>query len=476
MGDSTMNAHRFFIGGEWVDPDGSERVEVLSPSDFSLVGSAALGSAKDADRAVAAARTAFETWQHSTVEERLAVLHRMRDAFEKVADRLAAHLIRETGLTAMVAHGQSKMALSHFDAIFDILPTYDFSERRGDRIELVKEPVGVVVAITSWNAPVSQMLCKSVPAIAAGCTVIVKPSEQAPLCGMILAEAMAEADIPPGVFNLLNGRGADCGQRLVEHPDVDMISMTGSVSGGGAIAAAAAPTIKRVHQELGGKSPNVILPDADFPDAVAKGVFVCMMNAGQTCAAPTRMIVPEDRFEEVAALAVEAAEKFVVGPPGDAGVTFGPLSNEAQFRRVNAILEEAIDEGQPLLTGGPGLPKHLNTGYYARPTVFGPVDPQARIAQEEIFGPVLCILTYKDEADAIRIANATDFGLSAYIEGSDLVAARRVAGQVRSGWVNINYPAWTADAPFGGYKRSGNGKQYGIWGFEEFLETKSIVS
>jgi aldehyde dehydrogenase (NAD+) len=475
-GRKALKAHRFYIGGEWVTPLGSDRVEVLSPSDLTVVGEAALGNAADADRAVAAAKQAFATWRKSSVEERLAVLRRMRDAFEKAAPAIAAHLVRETGLTRMVAQGQSMMALSHFDAIFEILPNYEFSERAADRVELAKEPVGVVAAITSWNAPVSQMLCKAVPAIAAGCTVVVKPSEQAPLCGILLAEAMAEADIPPGVFNLLNGAGAECGKRLAEHPDVDMVSFTGSVPGGGAVAAAAAPTIKRVHQELGGKSPNVLLPDADFAEAIPKGVFVCMMNAGQTCAAPTRMIVPEDRFEEAARIAVEAAENLVVGPPDQQGVTFGPLSNKAQFERVNAILEEAIAEGQPLLTGGPGRPEGLDTGYYARPTVFGPVDPSARIAREEIFGPVLCLQTYTDLDDAIRVANSTEFGLSAYVESADPALARQVAGEIRAGWVNINYPAWTAAGPFGGYKRSGNGKQYGVWGFEEFLETKSIVT
>ncbi len=476
MGEQALDALRFYVGGQWVDPLGTERIAIRSPSDFSPLGSAAMGSAADADRAVVAASAAFESWRFSTLEERLDLLRRMRNAFEQAAPAIAAHLIRETGLTTMVAQGQTMMALSHFDALFELLPSYSFSRRGADGVELVQEPVGVVAAITSWNAPVSQMLCKAVPAIAAGCTVVVKPSEQAPLCGFLLAQAMAQAGIPPGVFNLLNGRGADCGRRLAEHPAVDMVSFTGSVPGGAAVAAAAAPTIKRVHQELGGKSPNVILPDADFAEAIPKGVFTCMMNAGQTCAAPTRMIVPEERFAEAAAIAVAAAEKLVVGPPDQPGVTFGPLSNEAQFLRVNAILKAAIAEGQPLLTGGPGLPGGLLTGYYARPTIFGPVDPEARIAQEEIFGPVLCLHSYRDIEDAIRIANATQFGLSAYVEFADPALARRVAGAIRAGWVNINYPAWTAAGPFGGYKRSGNGKQYGVWGFEEFLETKSIVS
>ena len=339
----------------------------------------------------------------------------------------------------------------------------------------MKEPVGVVVAITSWNAPVNQMLCKAVPAIAAGCTVIVKPSEQAPLCGHLLALAMAEASIPAGVFNLVQGRGSDCGVRLASHPDVDMISMTGSVPGGGAMAQAAAPTIKRVHQELGGKSPNIIMPDADFPEAIAKGVLICMMAAGQACAAPTRMIVPQDRFDEVATLAVEAAGRLVVGPPDADGVSFGPLANRAQFERVNAIIERAIAAGENLLCGGPGRPEGLGEGYYARPTIFGPVAPDAEIARTEVFGPVLCIQTYTDLDEAVAVANATEFGLAAYIESADADAAVSLGKRIRAGYVNVNYPAWSAAAPFGGFKRSGNGKQYGIWGFEEFLDTKAIV-
>ncbi len=470
-----MDAQRFYIGGEWVESCGEGRVTVLCPSDLTPIGHAAMGTIEDADRAVRAASAAFDVWQSSNVADRLELIQRMRAAFAKAAPGIADHLVREIGLTPMVAQGQTAMCLSHFDSIIDLLPGYRFSEALGDRIELVREPVGVVAAITSWNAPVSQMLCKAVPAIAAGCTVVVKPSEHAPLCGLLLAEAMAEADIPAGVFNLINGRGVDCGRRLAEHPDVAMISMTGSVAGGGAMAAAAAAGIKRIHQELGGKSPNVILPDADFAESITKGVHICMMNAGQTCAAPTRLIVPADRFDEAAAIAVAAAQKLMVGPPDQPGVTYGPLANKAQFERVNATIERAIAEGQPLLTGGPGRPSHVDNGYFVRPTIFGPVAPDARIAQEEIFGPVLCILCYSDIDDAIRIANSTDFGLSAYVETPDPVLARRVAGAIRAGWVNINYPPWTGAAPFGGYRRSGNGRQYGVWGFEEFLETKAIV-
>jgi len=469
-------AQRFFVGGRWVSPLGPERVEIRNPADGSLLGTAALGSAEDADRAVAAARQAFPAWSATSVDERMAVLGRMRAAFDAAAPAIEAHLTREIGLTTMVARGQSAMCRSHFDAILDLLPRYAFAEAIDGGGELVREPIGVVVAITSWNAPVSQMLCKAVPAIAAGCTVVVKPSELAPLCGILLAEAMDKAGIPPGVFNLVNGRGADCGRRLVEHEDVDMVSMTGSVPGGAAVAAAAAPTIKRVHQELGGKSANILLPDVDMGAIVPKSVVACMMNAGQVCAAPTRLIVPADRFEEVARLAVEAAEAMVVGPPDDPATTFGPLSNEAQFERVHALIGQAIAEGQPLLTGGLERPGSLSSGFYVRPTIFGPVDADAAIARQEVFGPVLCIQTYRDIDEAVRIANATDFGLAAYVQGADPALARAVAGRMRAGYVTINFPGWTAAAPFGGYKRSGNGKQYGVWGFEEFLETKAIVA
>lgn len=471
-----MNADRFHIGGRWVEPCGTERIEVRNPADLAVIGHAVMGNESDADRAVAAARAAQPDWQLSSTDERIALIRRMRAAFERLAPELERHLVREIGITTLVAQGQTRMSLSHFDAMLDLLPGYAFAERIGETMELVREPVGVVAAVTSWNAPVSQMLCKAVPAIAAGCAVVVKPSEQAPLCAMLLAEAMAGAGIPAGLLNIVNGRGHDCGRRLAEHPDVDMVSMTGSVAGGGAMAAAAAPTIKRIHQELGGKSPNILLPDADFAEAVPKGVLICMMAAGQACAAPTRMIVPEARFEETAALAVAAAEKLAVGPPDQPGIAFGPLANEAQFRRVNALLERAVAEGQPLLTGGPGRPAHLPTGYYVAPTVFGPVSPDAFIAREEIFGPVLCILTYRDLDEAVRIANATEYGLSAYVESADPAAAQRVARAIKAGYVNINYPPWSAAAPFGGYRHSGNGKQYGVWGFEEFLEIKAIVA
>ncbi|MBU0557004.1 MAG: aldehyde dehydrogenase family protein [Alphaproteobacteria bacterium] len=474
--NAVVRSSKFFIGGKWVEPHGREVAEVRSPADHSLIGRAALGDAVDADRAVAAARNLFPIWSQSSIDERLAVLRRMRKGFDEAAPAIEEHLIREIGLTRMVAQGQSMMCRAHFDSMLEILPEYPFTLSMSGGFEIVREPVGVVVAITSWNAPVNQMLCKAVPAIAAGCPVIVKPSEHAPLCGILLAEAMAGADLPPGLFNLVNGRGADCGQRLAEHPHVDMISITGSVAGGAAVAEAAAPTIKRVHQELGGKGPNILLPDADFETVVPRSVLGAMMVGGQVCAAPTRLIVPAERFEEVARLAVAAAEQIVVGSPDEPATTYGPLMNEVQFVRVNRMIEQALADGQPLLTGGPGRPDHLSTGFYVRPTIFGPVAPDADIATQEIFGPVLCILTYRDIDEAVEIANATDFGLAAYVQSADPVMARAVAGRLRAGYVTINFPAWTAAAPFGGYKRSGNGRQYGVWGLEEFLETKTIIA
>lgn len=470
-----MKSEHFLINGEWRKASGKTRIELSNPATGAIIGSAILGDENDADAAVAAASSAFASWSQSSVENRIAVLERMRDAYESIADDMAEHLVREIGLTTGLARGQSMLTLDHFAYNLDILRGYRFSTHPDPMVELVREPVGVVVAITSWNAPVSQMLCKAVPAIAAGCTVIVKPSERAPLCGHLLAEAMAKADIPPGVFNLVNGEGKDCGRRLCEHADVDMVTFTGSVPGGAAVSRSAAGTIKRVHQELGGKSANVLLPDCDFDRLVPAAVAGCMMNAGQVCAAPTRLIVPQDRFDQVARLAVAAAQAIVVGMPEDPATTMGPLANEMQFNAVREKIAAAIAAGTPLLTGSADRPENL-TGHFLPPTIFGPVDPDAPIAQEEVFGPALCILTYTDEEDAIRIANNSRFGLAAYVEGKDYDSARRVAGKLRAGYVRINSPGWTNAAPFGGFRQSGNGKQYGVWGFEEFLEIKAIVA
>jgi aldehyde dehydrogenase (NAD+) len=473
---SARSYDKFYIGGEWVAPIGRGEAIVVNPATEQEIARAAMGSAEDADRAVASAVAAFPSWSVSSIPERRQILERLLDAYKVASGEIESLLVQEIGITIPVSKGQSVMCISHIETALALLDGYVFETQPSPKISLVKEPVGVCTLLTSWNAPVNQILCKAVPAIAAGCTVIVKPSEFAPLSGVRAAQVFEEAGVPAGVFNLVNGRGADLGARLASHPDVDMISFTGSVGGGGAVGQAAAPTIKRVHQELGGKSPNILLPDADFATFVPKSVFACMMNAGQTCAAPSRLIVPANRFDEVAALATESAKSFTVGAPDDPKTTIGPLSNRNQFERVRKFIETAIAEGTPLLTGGPGRPDHLQAGFYARPTIFGPVSSDATIAREEIFGPVLAIQCYRDEDEAVRIANDTCYGLAAYVESADPGHAARIGRRIRAGYVNVNFPGWTAAAPFGGYKRSGNGRQYGVWGFEEFLETKSIVT
>jgi aldehyde dehydrogenase (NAD+) len=355
-----------------------------------------------------------------------------------------------------------------------VLKNFEF-EAEIDGIHIRKEPIGVVAAITPWNWPLYQITAKVAPAIAAGCTVVLKPSELSPFTALLFAQVMADAGTPPGVFNLVNGTGDVVGNAMSSHSDVDMVSFTGSTRAGVLVAQAAAPTIKRVVQELGGKSPNIFLPDADFAAAVPKGVLAAMRNVGQSCAAPTRMVVPASRLAEVEALAAEAAAGVITGDPLDEQTVLGPLANAPQFAKVQELIQSGIDQGARLVIGGTGRPPGLNHGYFARPTIFSEVTPDMRIAQEEIFGPVLAIMAYQDEDDAIRIANATIYGLSSHIQSSDQEAARRVARRIRAGQVHINHPAWSGYAPFGGYKQSGNGREYGVFGLEEYLETKAIL-
>jgi aldehyde dehydrogenase (NAD+) len=356
----------------------------------------------------------------------------------------------------------------------EVLREFKFEEEVNG-IHIRREPIGVVGAITPWNWPLYQITAKVAPALAAGCTVVLKPSELSPFSALLFAQVMHDAGAPPGVFNLVNGTGEVVGNAMSGHPDVDMVSFTGSTRAGVLVAQNAAKTVKRVVQELGGKSPNVFLPDADFAAAVPKGVLGMMRNCGQSCASPTRMVVPAARLAEVEALATQAAEAIVVGDPLDEGSFLGPLANGAQFAKVQELIQAGIDEGAKLLCGGPGRPNGLNRGYFARPTVFSQVTPEMRIAQEEIFGPVLVIQPYEDEDDAIRIANATVYGLSSHVQSADQDAARRVARQIRAGQVHINYPAWSGFAPFGGYKMSGNGREYGRFALEEYLEVKAVL-
>jgi aldehyde dehydrogenase (NAD+) len=477
MNDATLagTALGFYIDGRWVEPVAPSFIDVVDPSTEEVIGRVAAGGAPDVDRAVAAARRAFATYSQTTREERLALLRRIVQCYEARKEELASVLSQEMGVPIAFARSmQVPIAIWHLEAMIQILETYAF-ERTERSIVVLKEPVGVCGLITPWNWPLNQIACKVAPALAAGCTIVLKPSELSPFSALAFAEILHEAGVPPGVFNLVNGTGEAVGAPMSSHPGIDMLSITGSTRAGVLVAQAAAPTVKRVTLELGGKSPNVLLPDADFETAVPKGVAACFRNSGQSCSAPTRMLVPADRLGEVEALAKAAADAFVVGDPRSETTQLGPLANAAQFRKVQAMIAVGIAEGAKLVAGGEGRPAHLSRGYFARPTVFSEVAPTMRIAREEIFGPVLAIQPYADEEEAIALANDTVYGLGSAVQSRDLAHARRVAARIRAGQVHINYPAWSPYAAFGGYKQSGNGREYGVAGFEEYLETKSVL-
>jgi aldehyde dehydrogenase (NAD+) len=466
---------RFYIDGAWADRAGATRIAVTNPYTEDVIGHVAAGSVADVDLAVAAARRAFGGFARTSVEERLALLTRIRDLLEERSEAFAQSIVAEMGAAIGFARaGQCYFGIEHVRVAIAVLQDFAF-ESEVDGIHVRKEPIGVCALITPWNWPLYQITAKVAPALAAGCTVVLKPSELSPLTALLFAQVMHDAGTPPGVFNLVNGTGEVVGAAMAAHPEVDMVSFTGSTRAGVLVAQAAAPTVKRVVQELGGKSPNVFLPDADFASAVPKGVLGAMRNVGQSCAAPTRMVVPATHLAEVERLAAEAANAIVVGDPLDEATVLGPLANKAQFAKVQELIQSGIDEGAKLVCGGPGLPQGLNHGYFARPTVFSEVTPEMRIAREEIFGPVLVLMPYEDEDDAIRIANATDYGLSSHVQSADHEAARRVARRIRAGQVHINYPAWSGYAPFGGYRQSGNGREYGVFGLEEYLEVKAIL-
>jgi aldehyde dehydrogenase (NAD+) len=466
---------RIFIDGEWVLPAGQSRATVIDPSTDEPVAEVALGSAQDVTAAVTAARRAFATWSVSPAQSRAALLDRIHSLILERADSFAQAISLEMGAAMATARGaQVQSAAAHIRVARDILGSFPFVAHRGD-MAIVREAIGVCGLITPWNWPLYQITAKVGPALAAGCTVVLKPSELSPLSAFLFAEVMRDAGIPAGVFNLVNGNGPEVGAALATHPEVDMISITGSTRAGVLVAQAAAPTVKRVAQELGGKSPNLILPDADLPRAVPAGVAAAFRNVGQSCSAPTRMIVPRERLREVEQLASEAVSGLVVGDPRNEQTTHGPVANRAQFNRVQEMIGAGIDEGARLVCGGLGRPQGLERGYYVRPTVFSDVHPQMRIAQEEIFGPVLSVIPYDSVDEAVEIANGTVYGLGAHVQGQDLTAARAIAARIRSGQVLVNYPAWNPHAPFGGYKRSGNGREYGLEGLQEYLETKAIL-
>ncbi len=466
--------HQFYIDGQWVAPAGGSLIDVINPATEEAVATIAAGGAADVDRAVAASRRAFESYSQTSREERLDLLGRIVSIYRKRTDELAEAISAEMGAPLAFARERHVPAgLGHLTRAIEVLKTYQFDETINATL-ITREPIGVVGLITPWNWPLNQIACKVGPALAAGCTMVLKPSEVAPLSALIFAEILDEAGVPPGVFNLVNGDGPQVGQAIASHPDIDMVSFTGSTRAGILVAKAAADTVKRVHQELGGKSPNILLDDADFDAAVTHGARSCFANSGQSCNAPTRLLVPADRQEEVVAIARRIADETVVGDPRAASTTIGPVVSKVQFDRIQDLIEAGIKEGATLVAGGPGRPAGLNRGYYVQPTVFADVRNDMRIAQEEIFGPVLSILPYKDEEDAIRMANDTVYGLSSYVTSGDLERSRRVARRIRAGMVHLNGSRGDTAAAFGGYKQSGNGREWGRFGFEEFLEIKSM--
>ena len=465
---------KIYIDGQWVEPQGSETLEVINPATEEACATISLGNAEDVDRAVAAARRAFESYSQTTRQERVALLGKIVEVYKRRMEEVAAAITTEMGAPAGLAmKAQAPAGLAHFAIAQKVLENYAFEEDLGTTL-VVKEPVGVCAMITPWNWPMNQLTCKVAPALATGCTMVLKPSEVAPLSAMLLAEILDEAGVPKGVFNLVNGDGPTVGTALSSHPDIDMISFTGSTGAGRDVAKRAADNIKRVCLELGGKSANILLDDVDFQKAVAGGVIGCANNTGQSCNAPTRMLVPQSRMDEAAAIAQATAEKIRVGEPTDPQTQVGPLASKAQWDKVQSLIQKGIDEGAKLAAGGPGRPEGLERGYYVRPTVFTHVDNNMTIAREEIFGPVLCIIGYEDEDHAVQIANDTVYGLSGYVSSGDLDRARRVARRMRTGMVHLNGALPDYNAPFGGYKQSGNGREWGHHGFEDYLELKSI--
>jgi aldehyde dehydrogenase (NAD+) len=465
---------KFYIGGEWVDPAEPRTFTVVNPATEEVCGQVAVASAADVDRAVAAARAAFATWSTTTAEDRVAVLQRILAEYQQRAGDLAAALTEEMGAPAALASGfQVGLGAGHLTTAIEVLRNFTFEEQRGGTL-IVKEPIGVCGLITPWNWPMNQIAVKVFPALSTGCTMVLKPSEKSPFTGQIFAEILDAAGVPAGVFNLVQGDGPSVGVPLSSHPDVDMVSFTGSTRAGIDIARNAAPSVKRVTQELGGKSPNIVLDDDDFAVNVGKGVAAMMGNSGQTCSAPSRMLVPAARMEEAIAAARQAASQVTVGAPNGSFV-IGPVVSEAQFEKIQALIQKGIDEGATLIAGGTGRPDGLARGFYVKPTVFANVTNDMTIAREEIFGPVLTILGYDNVDHAIELANDTQYGLAGYVAGADLDAARAVARRIRAGWVAIN-EGFDFGCPFGGYKKSGNGREWGEFGFHDYLETKGILA
>ncbi|MCA8232681.1 aldehyde dehydrogenase family protein [Burkholderia cenocepacia] len=464
-----------YIDGQWLDPADARSIDVIDPATARPYARLAIGGAADVDRAVGAARQAFDTYSRWSVDERVALLKRILEIYQRRYEEVAQTISQEMGAPIAFARAmQAAVGTGHLEQTIRALQSFRFSTQTGSLL-VSHEPIGVCALITPWNWPINQIVCKVAPALAAGCTMVLKPSEIAPFSAILFAEILHEAGVPRGVFNLVHGYGHEVGDALSRHPEVDMVSFTGSTRAGVEVAKAAADTVKRLHQELGSKSPNLILPDADIEDAVTRGARSCFSNSGQSCNAPTRMLVHVDHLARAEQAARREAERTVVGDPRSMETGIGPVVSRTQFDRIQHFIRLGIEEGATLVAGGPGRPEGLTAGFYVRPTVFSNVTPRMTIATEEIFGPVLAIMTYRTEDEAVALANDSVYGLAAYVQSTDLERARRIAARLRVGNVHINYPAWNPAAPFGGYKRSGNGREYAEFGLVEYLETKGTT-
>jgi aldehyde dehydrogenase (NAD+) len=471
----TYDNRQFYIDGAWVDPAEPKELKVINPATEEAAGVISMGSSKDVDRAVMAARRAFDGYSRTTPAERLALMERILAAYKAHYDEIAQAMTIEMGAPMTLSKGaQTRIGVGHISAMIEVLKTFKFEEMRGT-VRLVQEPVGVCALITPWNWPMNQVAAKVVPALAAGCTMVLKPSEYSPFSAIIWAKVMHEAGVPAGVFNLINGDGPSVGAPLSSHREVDMVSFTGSTRAGTEVAKNAAASVKRVHQELGGKSPNVLLDDADFERAVKQSVLHVFQNSGQSCNAPTRMLVPAAKLAEVEAIAKRVAESVVTGDPASEKTNLGPVVSKVQFERVEGYIAKGIAEGAKVVIGGSGRPDGLTKGYFVKPTIFSNVRNDMTIAREEIFGPVLCILPYGSEEEAVQIANDTPYGLAAYVWSQDNLRARRVGAQIRAGQVTLNGASGNMNTPFGGFKMSGNGREYGEFGLRDFLEVKAVI-
>ncbi len=469
-----LNRDQFFIGGQWVAPSTKETIDVHNAGTGAVMGRVPAGGEKDAQAAVAAAHAALESWSQTPVEKRCEFLQKVSDGLKARADEIARTVAQEVGMPVKLSGRiQAGLPIANFANYAKLAKEFKFEERVGNSL-VVREPVGVVVAITPWNYPLHQIALKVAPALAAGCTVVLKPSEVAPFNAFILAEVIEAAGLPKGVFNLVTGFGPQVGEALVKHPQVDMISFTGSTRAGKRISELAAQSVKRVALELGGKSASVILDDADLAAAVKGTISGCYLNSGQTCTALTRMLVPAAKHDEAAKIAAEIARSFAPGDPMSESTRLGPLSSAAQLERVRGYIKKGVAEGAELVAGGPEMPEGLSGGYYVKPTVFAKVKPSSTIAQEEIFGPVLSIIPYKDEEEAVKIANDSPYGLAGAVWSKDEARAQKVARRIRAGQVDVNGGAFNMNAPFGGFKQSGHGREAGVYGLEEFLEYKSL--